>query len=187
MKPLVVLGCYVGLACIALAPEAVYILGGKKYAHSVACVPPVVLGVVCQYIYTHYVNIELHLKKTIYVSAGTVFAAALNIGLNAIFIPIYGFVAAAYTTLASYFALMIVHFLITRKVFKVKLYSDLFMFGALAVTAGITAVLMMTYDHRIIRYALVLAGFVSFLFCFKEYIGNWILKVKSKRGNRREN
>lgn len=181
VKPLVILGCYVGLACIALAPEAVYVLGDVKYADSVACVPPVVLGVVCQYIYTHYVNIELHLKKTVYVSTGTIFAAVLNIGLNAIFIPMFGFVAAAYTTLTSYFALMIVHFIITRKVLKVKLYNDLLMFGTLGVTAIITAGLMMTYDYRGIRYAITVAGFISFLCYFRGYIKSWLLKRRKRR------
>ena len=71
-KKIVLLGCYVGLACVALAPEAIIILGGKKYLTGIYCVPPVVLGIVCQYIYTHYVNIEMHLKKTKFVSQGTI-------------------------------------------------------------------------------------------------------------------
>lgn len=180
VKPLVILGCYVGLGCIALAPEAVLILGGRKYLHSIPCVPPVVLGVVCQYIYTHYVNIELHLKKTVYVSAGTIFAALLNIGLNAIFIPRFGFVAAAYTTLASYFALMVVHFLITRIVLHMKVYNDFFMFASFIVTAIITAIVMLTYDHRIIRYAITAVGFISFLYYFRGYIKAWIIKFRKK-------
>jgi len=183
VKPLVILGCFVGLACIALAPEAVLILGGKKYAHSVPCVPPVVMGVVCQYIYTHYVNIELHLKETVYVSIGTVTAAAVNIALNAIFIPVYGFVAAAYTTLASYFVLMLIHFTITRKVLKVKLYDDLFMFGTLAATALVSFGLMQLYGHNLrwIRYGITLAGFGVFLYIFRDYIRRWL----RKRGTRR--
>ncbi|MCC8150740.1 MAG: hypothetical protein LIO96_04605, partial [Lachnospiraceae bacterium] len=72
VKWLVLLGWYLAIACIALAPEAIAILGGEKYASGVTCVPPIVLGVFCQYVYTHYVNIELHLKKTKYVSYGTI-------------------------------------------------------------------------------------------------------------------
>lgn len=145
---------------------------------------PVVLGVVCQYIYTHYVNIELHLKKTGYVSGGTIAAAVLNIVLNAIFIPKFGFVAAAYTTLASYFALMIIHFVITRKVLHIKLYNDLFLFGALAVTAVISGVLMMTYTHSPVRYGLIAVGFASFLWYFRSYIGDWLAKRKKGGSSR---
>ena len=181
VRPLVILGCFIGLACIALAPEAVLVLGGKKYTHSVDCVPPVVLGVICQYIYTHYVNIELHLKKTIYVSIGTMIVAAMNITLNAIFIPIYGFVAAAYTTLASYFILMIIHYFITRKVLKVRLYNDLFMFGALMVTALTAFGLMQLYSYHLVRYGIIALGFASFLFCFRDYIRKWIRKRRDKK------
>ena len=181
VKPLIILGCYIGLACIALAPEAVMILGGKKYMDALSCVPPVVLGVVCQYIYTHYVNIELHLKKTFYVSFGTVFAAVLNIVLNAVFIPRIGYWAAAYTTLASYFALMIVHFIITKRVLRVRLYNDIFMFGSLFVTAAVSFVIILTYDHNAVRYILTAVGFATFLVYFREYIRKWAGKIMAKR------
>lgn len=181
VKPLVILGCYVGLACIAFAPEAVYLLGGEKYFSSINCIPPVVLGIVCQYVYTHYVNIELHLKKTVYVSSGTIFASLLNIGLNAIFIPKFGFVAAAYTTLASCFALMVVHFLITKKVLHMAVYNDIFMFGSLFVTTIVTTIVAMTYDHQAIRYAITAIGFCSFLYYFRNYIKNLIERFKKKK------
>lgn len=189
VKPLVILGCYVGLACIAFAPEAVMVLGGKKYVEAVWCVPPIVMGVVCQFVYTHYVNIELHMKKTTYVSGGTIFAAGLNILLNGIFIPVYGYVAAAYTTLASYFALMAVHFFITRKILKVHLYSDLFMFGSLAVTGALSILITFTYGHNLVRYGIIAAGFASFVWYFRSFIKKWYEKVKhrkKKAADRRE-
>lgn len=181
VKDIVLLGCYVGLACIALAPEAILILGGEKYMRGIYCVPPIVLGIVCQYIYTHYVNIEMHLKKTKYVSQGTIFAAALNIFLNAIFIPKFGYVAAAYTTLASYLALLLVHFFITRRVLKVKLYNDRFMFGAMIITGLITIIVANTYNHAAIRYCVIAVGFVSFLIIFRTYIIGTVKKITGKR------
>ncbi len=170
---LVILGCYMGLACIALAPEGIALLGGEAYAAGVYCVPPIVLGIVCQYIYTHYVNIELHLKKTKYVSVGTVIAAVLNLVLNAIFIPIYGFVAAAYTTLFSYLVLFVVHFMITKLILKVNLYNDIFMFASMAIVGVVGIVLAVTYEHSVIRYLLIVIGFVSFLFVFRDFIGGY--------------
>ena len=181
VKYIVLLGCYIGLACIALAPEAILILGGQKYISGVYCVPPIVLGIVCQYIYTHYVNIEMHLKKTKYVSQGTIFAAILNIVLNAIFIPIFGYVAAAYTTFASYLVLLIAHFFITRKILKVKLYNDKFMFGAMIVTGIIALVIANTYNYTIIRFVMIAIGFISFIFTFRKFIMNAVKKFIKKR------
>ena len=177
VKPIVILGCYIGLGCIVFAPEAIFVLGGEKYRDSIPCVMPVVLGVICQYIYTHYVNIELHLKKTMYVSAGTIIAALFNIITNAIFIPKYGFVAAAYTTLASYFLLMAVHFSITRKVLHVRLYNDIFMFCAMFVTTIIAGLLSLSYGHSVVRLCFAGVGFLSFIYYFRSYI----LRFASKR------
>lgn len=170
VKSIVILGCYIGLACVALAPEAIMILGGEKYIEGIECVPPIVLGVVCQYIYTHYVNIEMHLKKTGYVSLGTILAAAINIILNYIFVPKYGYVSAAYTTLASYIVLIMVHFCITRFILKIKLYNDLFMFGAVAFTAFAAFILNWLYSRNMIRYFFIVMGFISFLVVFRGYI-----------------
>lgn len=175
-QKVVVLGCYVGLACIALAPEAIRLLGGKGYEEGVSCVLPIVLGVVCQYIYTHYVNIELHLKKTRYVSMGTIIAALVNIALNAVFIPRYGFVAAAYTTLASYLVLMIIHYMITRRVLHVKLYNDFFMFAAMLVTFVVAFIVTQTYPFLLIRYGLLLIGFLSFVVVYRQYIFIFVRK-----------
>ena len=168
VKPLVVLGVMLGIGCIAIAPEAIWILGGDKYREGIWIVPSVTLGVVCQYIYSHYVIIEMHLKKTIYVSVGTVVAAVLNVSLNYIFIPIYGYIAAGYTTLLSYLVLFILHYIITRYVLKIKLYQDSFMFGAIIVTGIFAAVMMMLYAGKpaIIAIRYVLLSFLCLLWVF---------------------
>jgi O-antigen/teichoic acid export membrane protein len=180
-KLIAALGCYIGLACIALAPEAIAILGGASYQRGIYCVAPVTLGIVCKYIYTNYVNIEMHLKKTRFVPIGTMIAAVLNMMLNMVFIPIYGFVAASYTTFASYLVLMVVHYVYSRLVLGIKLYDDKFMFGAVIVTYLIAVLLVFTYNHTILRYALLLVGFISFLLVYKDFIKNrcnWMRKEK---------
>ena len=177
-KLLVVFLCYVCLAAIDLAPEIVTVYGGSKYISGVYCIAPVSLGVLCQTVYTHYVNIELHLKKTRYVPIGTMIAAVINVILNAVFIPKYGYVAAAYTTYVSYLALLVIHFCVTRFKLKVKLYDDLFMFGSLVVTTVVAGGLVLTYKHNVIRFLLLGIGFSSFVFVFRSFIGNWITKHK---------
>lgn len=170
VKPLIGLGCYIGLACIALAPEAIYMLGGNQYVDGVNCAIPISLGIICKYIYTHYVNIEMHLKRTKYVAQGTIVAAILNIILNAVFIPIFGYIAAAYTTLVSYVVLLIIHFVITKKILKIHLYDDKFMIGALLATAGVSCVIGYSYHYDSLRYFLIGVGLISFIYLFRRYI-----------------
>lgn len=181
VKWIVLLGAYIGLACIAFAPEAIAVLGGKQYRRGIYCIAPVALGIVCQYVYTHYVNIEMHLKKTKFVPLGTMLAAVVNIILNLLFIPKYGFIAASYTTFVSYFVLMIAHFFYTECVLGVKLYNDYFMFGVVAITSVIAIILVLTYNNNIIRYFIIMMGLCSFMCVYRNFIINWLKKFRNKK------
>lgn len=180
VKPLIMLGGILGLGCIALAPEAMLILGPEDYQAGKWVVGPVTVGVICQFIYQQYVHIELHMKKTQYISLGTVIAAVLNIILNIIFIPKYGFIAAAYTTLACFFVLMLVHLTITRKILKVHLYDDWYMFAALGVIALLAVMFMKLYDTIILRYAVLVVVCLLYLFFNKSVV----VKFLKKGGNK---
>lgn len=181
VKPLVILGCMLGIGCVAIGPEAMAVLGPKDYQVGVWVIAPVTIGTVCQFIYQQYVHIELHLKKTQYISMGTIVAATLNIVLNVIFIPKYGFIAAAYTTMVSYFVNMFLHLTVTRVILKVKLYDDWFMFMAIGIVVAISALFMSLYSTIIIRYVLLV------IICAVYVILNWkmilqvIQKMKGKK------
>ena len=179
-KKLVVLGCYIGLATVAIAPEMITFLGGKQYIDGLRCVVPLVLGAVCQYIFTFYVNIELHMKKTVYVSSGTVIAAILNLVLNLFFISRYGYLAAAYTTLVSYLAIMLIHYMITRYKLGMNLYHNSFMFSSLTITYVIAIGLGTLFEYNGLRYVLMLIGFISFLYYFRGYWFNKMYGIFSK-------
>lgn len=186
VKWIVLLGCSIGLIGVAFAPEAISLLGGEAYMAGVYCVAPISCGVVCQYVYTHYVNVELHLKKTMFVPIGTMVAAVSNLVLNAIFIPKFGFLAAAYTTLVSYMVLLIMHGSYVRYGLKVRIYSDRFMFESVIGTMAIAASILPLYNFYLIRYAIILAAIVCLviLFCVfgDEKIKNELMKkLKSRR------
>lgn len=181
VKPLVRLGCMLGIGCIAIAPEAMLILGPSEYKIGQWAVAPVTVGVVCQFIYQQYVHIELHEKKTRFISLGTVIAAGLNVVLNFIFIPKYGFVAAAYTTLFCYFVLMFVHLYITRIVLKVHLYDDSYMFLALGVIAFISVMFMSIYHLLLIRYVILIIICMIYLITNRQMLMNYINKRIEKK------
>lgn len=184
VKPLIVFGCWFGIGCIAIAPEAIALLGGKAYAEGVWAVPPVTLGIVCSYIFQHYEHIELHLKKTWFISLGTIIAAAINIVLNYFFVKQFGFVAAAYTTLFCYLLLMVLHHYISRGILKVHLYHDKFMYLALVIT-GVLAVLFMSLYKAFWLYRWILIIVISLLYLFmnKKLIFVAISKFINKKKN----
>lgn len=100
---------YAMAALILVAPEVVKILANESYWEGISIIPPVVLANYVIFAYSLYVNIEHYYKKTPYITVNTIIAAASNIVLNFIFIPRYGYIAAAYTTLASYFISFVLH------------------------------------------------------------------------------
>ena len=76
---------------------------------------PMICDAFVLFLYNTIVPSEYYSKKTIYIMLGTSVAAVLNVVLNYIFIQVFGFVAAAYTTLAAYIVYLILHLVISRK------------------------------------------------------------------------
>lgn len=175
--PLIAFGCYIGIGCIAVAPEAIKILGGEQYMSGLQAVLPIALGVVIEFVYTQYVIIEMHLKKTTYVSIGTVVAAIINVLLNYLCIPRFGYIAAAYTTLVSYFMLLMMHHFISRKVLGVHIYKDKLIYAMLTITVLTGIILSNLYYHIFIRYIIIVGISVIFLVYNKEFI---IDKIRRK-------
>lgn len=111
-------------ACVvAVGPEVLRILGTKEYFDARFIICPVVMGTLFQFLYQNYSLIEVYYKKTSIMAVGSVFAAGLNFLLNWFMLPRYGFVAAAYTTMISYWFLMIFHFIGARIVARRKIFQ----------------------------------------------------------------
>jgi O-antigen/teichoic acid export membrane protein len=180
------LGCFLSFAFIVAAPEALMILSISNDSYWIAkfVVPPIVLGTLAQYFYTNYVNVEIFCKKTPIIAIGSCAAAGLNYILNAALIPRFGYIAAAYTTLASYLVLMIMHFIMVRFVLREKVYDDIFMFASMIVMMGVGYLFGNMYGDGVraalIRYALALAITAVFAIILRRDIITLIDYVKKR-------
>lgn len=182
-KILMEAGCFMTLCFIVVAPEVVKLLYAKPYHESMWVVAPVALGTLCQYFYTNYVNTELFYKKTSLIAVNSCVAAAINIGLNYFFIKRYGYIAAAYTTLAGYFILMILHYITTVHVLKKKVFDDRLYFGMLIMTVASGTVIGALYGGIVIRYA-VSAAIVGFLaFIWRRDIAAFFRMLRARKKN----
>lgn len=106
----------INMIILLVSPEVIKVLGAKKYWGTTSCVIPILLGGFFSFLYTLPVLVEYFYGKTNYIAVGSVLAATINIVLNYIFIPRYGYVAAAYTTLFTYFLYFSFHFFIASKI-----------------------------------------------------------------------
>ena len=164
---------YIGLFAILinivyfLAPEIIWLLGGKSYADAVFCIPPLIASCVIQMIYTMYVNVEFYAKKTIGVSIGTIIAAAVNILLNVLLIPLYperGYTIAAYTTLVVYALLFVIHYFLVKRLHYEHVFDIRFLLMVIALTIAIAVGSNILYSHTIIRYSVVAAYSIAILY-----------------------
>lgn len=157
---------FVALAAgvMLVTPEILLVMGGKSYQEAIYVMPPVAFGCVCQFLYTMFVNIEQFEKKTVGMAFASVSAALINYGLNTFFIPKYGYIAAAYTTLASFLWLLFIHMLFVKRLGYTRLYPVKFIFVVLAGMSFYTVAVNYLYVLAPLRYALVLVYGILFFF-----------------------
>ena len=185
-KKLLVLGVFLTVGFIMVAPEIVMILGSEDYWVAKMVIPPVALGTLAQYYYTNYVNIELFYKKTPLIAASSIMAAVLNVVLNYVAISRFGYIAAAYTTLICYLFLMLFHYIATRFVLKEKVYANIFMFFMMALALVIGLALTMLYDTILPRYAFATVILGIFAIIKRRDIMYGVNIVKNRFGKTRD-
>lgn len=171
------------LLCVLIAPELVMFLGTEEYLKAMWIIPPVILSCFFSMVYSLFANIELYYGKSVYVTIASVIAAFANIILNAIFIPLFGFVAAGYTTFICYIVLAVVHYLFMKKCLisnKVKKIYDLkfIIFISLGISV-ISIGLTFSYNFILIRY-LIMGGVIIMVILFKKKFINVVKLIRKK-------
>lgn len=143
------------------APEFILILGGRHYYEAVYIIPPVSMSVMFSMMYSFFANIEYYFEKSKFVMVASVSVALSNIILNAIFIPVFGYVAAGYTTLFCYIGYCFAHYLFMLRVCKEKEFKNPYPTGKMWSIAIIYAVVSIFisffYKYGFIRYIIIVS------------------------------
>ena len=169
------------LGCIALmlvGPEMVLIFGGREYLSAVKVIPPICFSVALQFVYTLYVNVEFYLKKTKFISLATLGATAINIGLNYLLIPRFGYIAAAYTTVIGYLFMVIFHYLVCQRTEYRKLFDLRVILINLSVSFAAMLLVLLLYDWNILRLCVIAILLVAVVVCGLIYRRTLIDKIK---------
>jgi O-antigen/teichoic acid export membrane protein len=145
------------LAVALLSPELIRIIAAPAYWSAAAIVPWIAAGYVARYLYFFPVNSLLFRKRTGWVAALTILAAALNIGLNVWLAPRFGIMAAAVNTLVAFVVLFIMAYVVGQRVFPVQYQWGrlLLLFGLALALFGIS--LLIPTDNLLLSMALKLA------------------------------
>lgn len=166
---------------IAVGPEMLKILGTADYYSGRWIIYPVVIGTMFQFFYQCVACIEIYYKKTSVIALGSIGAAIINVVLNYLLIPQYGFIAAGYTTLVGYLLLFIYHCMAARWVAGEKIFSNRVWLQTSIFPVLLGAIILYTYEEILIRY-LLLSGFVVIMLLkHKGEIVNLLRNVLKKR------
>ena len=155
----------ISVGVVMLCPELIRILGGRKYEASVACAIPIVCAGFFSGIYNIPCLVEYYHEKTGMIAVSTAAAAILNIILNAVFIPRYGYVMASYTTLFTYMVYFLAHYLLAKKIEGKSLFpTKLILLSALLLFAGAGVALTNAgrFGVRFVFLALFLAALLIY-------------------------
>lgn len=149
------------LLVVAVAPEILLILAPASYSAAVWAIPPVTVSVFYMFLYNLFATFEYYYEKTHFVTIATVIGAVLNIVLNAIFIPKFGFVAAGYTTLVCYMLYALAHYCFMRRINRknmdgVVVYNIWIILAIGVALLVASAAMMLLYSLPIVRYAILL-------------------------------
>lgn len=162
------------IAFILVAPEIMRIFAAKEYYRAIYVIPPIAGSVYCIFVFGLYGNIEFFYEKnkfTMYVSS---MGAVANIVLNYIAIPVFGYIAAAYTTYICYVFFVIGHILFVDNVMKRKYDTVLVEFlchiSCIIVLTCAIIIVSILYEWIIIRYALILVICIYFIYNRKKII-----------------
>lgn len=163
-----------------LAPEIVRILATEEYYEAIYIMPPIAAGVFFTSFANLYSDIAVYYKKTKYVMYPAIIAAVSNLILNYIFIKIYGYMAAAYTTLFSYILFALFQGVWAKKICKEygiesgTIYNDRYMI-ALAV---ITTLISLSRYSVLLIITILRYGVVILLAVVCAVIGKKVIKNK---------
>ena len=150
----------VNLLLIALAPEAVKIFAPPEYYDAIWVIPPVAMSVYFMFSYTFFAVFEFYYEKTKLIAVATSVGAILNIVLNYIFIRIFGYYAAGYTTLVCYMVYAAFHMHFMRKICREQLNNEqpyrLRIYGGITVAFLLLGfILMASYKYVVVRYSML--------------------------------
>lgn len=172
------------LCLIAVAPEIIAVFAPPEYSAAIYVIPPISMSVYANYLYLCFAPFEFYYEKRIWTTIGTVSSAIVNIGLNFLLIPIFGFVAAGYTTVICQLFNAIMHYFVMRRVCKtyigdLKPYNPKALIGISGGFIALGLLYIPTYGNVFIRYGFT-AVLLLILFWKREYVKQMVQGVLKK-------
>lgn len=162
-KPYLLVFFCICILIMLISPELLFVLGGEGYMTAKYVVPPVIGGYMFSMLYSLYGGIERYYKMQQWFALFAAVSAILNLGLNYIFIPRFGYIAAAFTTQISCAVELFLHYLNVCKIKKTSYYDTKFIVLMVIICVMSTAFAEVLYMKNVLRFFfMIFLGFMIF-------------------------
>ncbi len=169
------------LIFLCFEPEIVRIFATEEYYEAIWVMPPITIGLYFTFINAIFLRVEFYYEMKYLICLSSCIAALLNIVLNAVFIPSYGYYAAGYTTMFCYMVLALTHYITMKYVGKkyvdnAKMFDIVFIIKNTLIVFAVSLVMLLLYNHFIIRYC-VLILLLSILWFKRKIVYDYVRRV----------
>ena len=174
---LLVVSCAICFCVIAFGPEVIRIIASPEYYEARWIVPTVASASFFIFATGFYGNVLFYYEKTKFIMVPSIVAAPFNIGLNYMAIPLFGYIAAAYTTLICQIVMMIAYYVFyrvqLRKANIDKIYDDKLLLATSLVIILFSIGITIVYDNIIVRYSVIVLILISAILKKKVLLNFW--------------
>lgn len=169
------------VSLLTIAREFIMIFSTKEYWKGINISFPLIIGIYFLYLYTLPAGVEYYYKKTKYIARGSILTAILNIVLNYLTIPVFGYEAAAYTTLICYIVLFCIHWLIYRRLLNENIFSLSFIVRSVGFVIIWAICCFNLQEVWQLRYGSIVIFMIYMLYYFKKEIREYVQTLKYKK------
>ena len=168
---------------IWFTPEIIMIMAGREYMEAVLVIPPVAISMLLLFYSQLFINVEFYFEEKRKLIQASIGAALVNIVLNLILLPRFGYITASYTTLVSYIILTVANCISMRKIAKERAENidEAFDYRILvggALLFGLTSLVgMLLYRFLLPRIAVAVA-ILAIIVIKRDYFLNMYQKIK---------
>ena len=167
---------FANIILVLTAPEFLTILAPASYQEALNVVPPVVISSFFMFMYNLFATFEFYYEKTGFLTLITFIGAGMNVLLNSICIPVFGFTAAGYTTLLCYLLITVGHYWVMRIICKQKMAGEkVYSIKLIAIIGFIMMSVifgsMLIYHQPVLRYGILVCMLVIVCVNRKRIIG----------------
>lgn len=184
-KPIFILIIIITFAFIAFAPEIIAVMAPSRYYEAIYIIPPVAASSFFTFLYNTFSAVSFYFEKTNKIMIASISGAVINLALNAVCIPVFGYIAAGYTTLFCYVFFSFAHYLIMRRLCKDKLngaslFDMRFIVLLSCIVIAMTLIFNLIYEMMLVRYGIILILLVILIIKRKSFIETVKLLKKKK-------